>query len=300
MGSRRTRILAAAAALVVIALIGLADYATGSEIGFSLFYLVPISVCAWWFGTGPGVVAALGAALTWFLADVPFRSQEHLAISIWNAATRLGIFLSLGLLMARQRFHRTEMAKVNLKLQELLDRESSLARTDMLTGLPNARAFLERLNGELARSQRAQQPIWLGYVDLDNFKQVNDRFGHEAGDQVLVRIADLFRSAVRKSDFAARLAGDEFALLFIDVRSELPEEFARRFLDRVAEVAGDFPGCDLGASIGVVQFTQPLADAESAIGRVDAAMYRAKARGKNRLVTETAGTGEGNTQPKAV
>jgi K+-sensing histidine kinase KdpD len=156
---RRTRstIIFAAAVLSIIA-IGWLDFVTGPALGFSLFYLVPIVACAWWAGERLAVIAAALAALNWLLADMPFRLSEHLAIPVWNAVTRSAIFVSVALLVARTRRNTRELQGLNERLGRMLAEESALARTDQLTGLPNARAFREALAAGVARSRRSDEP----------------------------------------------------------------------------------------------------------------------------------------------
>jgi diguanylate cyclase (GGDEF)-like protein len=93
------------------------------------------------------------------------------------------------------------------------EREKIHARTDSLTGVSNARAFFEVAAVELARARRYQRPFTIAYLDLDNFKQVNDRFGHEVGDDLLQIVARTLREGSRASDFVARMGGDEFVVL---------------------------------------------------------------------------------------
>jgi len=287
-------------ALAATALIGVADYTTGPELGFSLFYLIPITACAWWLGRAAGVMTAVAAAVSWFLADFLHRGDLYLAISLWNGVARLGIFLALSLLTSNQRRDRAALSAMNLKLQELLEAEARLARTDALTGLPNSRAFMERLSAELARIRRTSHPFWLAYLDLDNFKQINDRFGHTIGDRVLTEIAGLIRKFIRTSDVPARLAGDEFAILFLDVQSHAPERMADRLLRGIRKLSERYPGCDFGASIGMIRFQEPSADPDQALRAVDRLMYEAKARGKGRLTTEDSHFDSQETVLKAV
>jgi diguanylate cyclase (GGDEF)-like protein len=275
------------AAVVIITLIGWCDYITGPAIAFSLFYLVPVAVCGWWAGERLAVLAGLWAALIWLLADIPFRLSE-MPIPLWNGATRVAIFVAVAMLTARVRRNTRELEGLNTRLERLLAQESALARTDQLTGLPNARAFREALAAGVARSQRRDEPMCVAYVDVDNFKRVNDAFGHAAGDQVLGRIADVLREELRAGDLPARLGGDEFAVVCWDVPEEVGTAIAERLVAEVRAIAADYPGTGLGASVGLAHFEHPPASIEEVLATADAAMYEAKGRGKGTVAARSA------------
>jgi diguanylate cyclase (GGDEF)-like protein len=159
-----------------------------------------------------------------------------------------------------------------------------LARHDLLTNLPNRGLLLDRVEHALQMSRRRSTRISLLFVDLDGFKPVNDRFGHAAGDAVLIDVAQRLTSCVRQSDTVARLGGDEFALLLEDVHPPEVSVACDRILaalSRGAHVAGHHLA--LSASIGVA-FGDSSETAESMLRNADLAMYEAKARGKNQYV----------------
>jgi diguanylate cyclase (GGDEF)-like protein len=159
-----------------------------------------------------------------------------------------------------------------------------LARHDLLTNLPNRGLLLDRVEHALQMSRRRGTRIALLFVDLDGFKPVNDRFGHAAGDAVLIDVAQRLASCVRQSDTVARLGGDEFALLLEDVHPPEVSSACERILEalsRGAHVAGH--QLSLSASIGVA-FGDSSETAESMLRNADLAMYEAKSRGKNQFV----------------
>jgi len=159
-----------------------------------------------------------------------------------------------------------------------------LARHDLLTNLPNRGLLLDRVEHALQMSRRRSTRISLLFVDLDGFKPVNDRFGHAAGDAVLIDVAGRLSSCVRQSDTVARLGGDEFALLLEDVHPPDVSNACERILaslSRGAHVAGH--QLALSASIGVA-FGDTTETAESMLRNADLAMYEAKSRGKNQYV----------------
>lgn len=260
--------------VVVIALFGYIDYTTGPEFGFSLFYLVPVTACAWAVGSGAGVIVACVAALAWFSADAPWHGVN--AVSMWNAGTRLAVYVGIALLTSRVRHDREALSKVNAELAVLLEREQELARTDSLTGLPNARAFFDALQRAIETSRRSGALFGVAYLDLNDFKSINDRFGHPTGDRVLRRVAEHFTAAVRKADLVARLGGDEFAVLFADADPVKLGSACERIQAEIAAISREYPETRLGVSIGVAEVGPETTDAADAIRRADEAMYRSK------------------------
>jgi diguanylate cyclase (GGDEF)-like protein len=149
-----------------------------------------------------------------------------------------------------------------------------LAVLDPLTGLYNRRFVEERLRVEIARAERYRDPLMVLLLDLDDFKKINDRFGHAAGDLVLKEVAHRIRKAVRASDFAVRMGGDEFLVLL----PECPPESVKFVLSRLAPFDMDFGGekASISSSKGYAQYRQGET-VEQLVGRADEALYVAKA-----------------------
>lgn len=162
---------------------------------------------------------------------------------------------------------------------------SKLSYTDVLTGLPNRRYFMERLEAEVARQGRTAQPLSLMLVDADHFKKVNDTHGHAAGDEVLVVLGRLLGESVRTpTDLAARLGGEEFAVLLPDTTVSEAEAVCLRIHDRLAAHAFQASGqaFHLTVSIGVAQCHGQ--SAEIVLRQADRNLYRAKQEGRNRAI----------------
>lgn len=163
-----------------------------------------------------------------------------------------------------------------------------LAMTDELTGVPNRRHFLAQLESERQRALRYQRPACLAMLDLDHFKQVNDRHGHPAGDEVLKHFAGLLRSHMRCEDVVGRLGGEEFALLMPETAPSGAQALLERIRDALAQARLDSIAPDFAYtfSAGVAEFplTEPQAACNRWIHEADQALYRAKTSGRNRTV----------------
>ena len=254
---------------LVIAL-GILDYVTGYEFAFSIFYLVPISLAAWFSSRRIGLAVSGASAITWFLADfIGGNLHTSPAFYLWNALMRLGFFMIVTGLLST--------------LRNAVKSNQELAHSDYVTGALNARYFAELAQLEIDRSARTKKPFSLAYLDLDNFKEVNDRFGHGAGDRVLQGMASSVRQVIRSMDTLARLGGDEFALL-------LPETGAvgvRAAMSRIQKILSSKDpqdGRQVTISVGVVTYNQAPESVEEMIRLADDAMYAVKASGKNGIL----------------
>lgn len=191
----------------LIGAIGIIDFLTGYEIGFSLFYVIPISFAAWALGRRHGIAASVASSCVWLAADAASgHIYAYPFLPFWNTLIRLSFFVIIALLLSA--------------LKSAMEREKELARTDYLTGAVNSRLFFELVQKEIDRLQRYERPFTIAYVDLDNFKTVNDQFGHPAGDRVLRAVVGYAKNHLRKIDVTARLGGDEFALLLPETCQE--------------------------------------------------------------------------------
>ncbi len=171
------------------------------------------------------------------------------------------------------------------RILSLNDKLERLAMTDELTGLPNRRAFFNQAKKEVSRSKRHGLPCALLLLDLDGFKAVNDRHGHDAGDEVLTRVSGVLRTGVRETDLAARFGGEEFVVLLPQTKMEEAFALAERVRKGIEEDCLD-PGREMPrvtASVGVAVLEDGDPDVNAFVKRADEAMYNAKALGKNRV-----------------
>ncbi|HEX7497259.1 MAG TPA: GGDEF domain-containing protein [Candidatus Limnocylindrales bacterium] len=180
-----------------------------------------------------------------------------------------------------------EVAAANQELQKLLREQERLqselayrALHDPLTRLANRTMFQERLDQAFRASQRGVAVIW---IDLDHFKEVNDIFGHEVGDEMLVAVADRLRDVVRETDDIARMGGDEFAIVLPNVIESEAQMVADRILNALFD--RDAFRLQMGASLGIGWQRNATGDGRALIRRADEAMYRAKAAGGGMTVT---------------
>jgi diguanylate cyclase (GGDEF)-like protein len=182
----------------------------------------------------------------------------------------------------------------NEELRQLSERLQGLSATDGLTGIANRRTFDERLAIEVARANRYGTPLSLVMIDLDHFKELNDRFGHPVGDEVLKRVAQLIDREKRLGDVVARYGGEEFAAILPHTEPGAAMVWAERARHLIAstEVRSDAGAFNVTASFGVVGAVTGRADPPALIEEADQALYQAKKRGRNRVVAAGQGSQE--------
>jgi len=161
------------------------------------------------------------------------------------------------------------------------------ARTDHLTGLVNRRHFMEVMEEEISRCRRFECPLSLALLDLDNFKQINDTYGHDVGDHVLSALSKLLKNQLRAYDCVGRIGGEEFALLFPNTDLEGAVIACNRVINaiRMEGVVDGEHTIHFTASIGLVETTVPGEAARAMLKRADILLYQAKAEGRDRIVT---------------
>jgi diguanylate cyclase (GGDEF)-like protein len=256
------------------------DMVTPASMAFILIYLLPVVATAWWMDAFCAILVALAASLAWTVAHFNTGQLVSPTLLAWNSLSRLVVFVGTGWLIAvlrRQRSHLAAQAA----------REHQLACSDPLTELPNWRGFETHLRLALARAARENRSMCIGYVDLDNFKRVNDLHGHAIGNDVLQRLGQLLRETVRGQDLVARIGGDEFALVLDAFDVDRVKRVGQRLVDAVAGLGDQLPNSGLGASVGLVLVSNPdgwAQKTEQLLQLADRAMYQAKQAGKGRLV----------------
>ncbi len=250
---------AGACALLTL-VIGVVDTRTGVEIFVSQLYFVPVVAGAWWLGTGFGLAMAALSGVTWIAADnLDAHPFSGTSVSVWNAVSHAVLFAVFAWLTGR--------------LSTALRREREAARADALTGVNNRRAFFELGERALQRAAHDDQALAIAYFDLDEFKSINDRFGHARGDEVLRAFAASLQKALRPGDIVGRIGGDEFAAVIPGVSGAALGDF----LERVRAALATDTAVSVGAAIA------KGTDFAAAVRAADQVMYEVKRSGKNAL-----------------
>jgi diguanylate cyclase (GGDEF)-like protein len=249
--------------------IGYLDWITGAEISLSFFYVLPVMLIAWFEGGRAAAAISFFCTVIWLAADLMSGLvYSNFVIAFWNGVMRIGIFLIVAYSFAT--------------IKKLLKRESEQARIDYLTRVSNARDFYEQAEREIGRAARYNRPLAIACLDIDNFKQVNDSFGHSAGDALLQAVAETMRSTLRSTDIISRLGGDEFAILLPETENEQVavalDKVRHNLMDTVKK--GGWP---VTFSTGVVTCTGPTCPADELLKMADDLMYKAKRSGKNSI-----------------
>lgn len=273
---RRSKTFIVISSFFFIAALGAAGYFVGLNISSSLFYLIPILALTWfadrWWGALASVLSSANLFLVeWFSGRL---AGAGTFVVLWNEIAPLVIFLVFVAILS--------------SLKGALAREEWLSRTDPLTGLLNRRYFGELVASELERARRYGHPVSLAYLDLDNFKAVNDSYGHDAGNRLLVMVAELFKENLRASDEVARLGGDEFAIMLTETGPEASMQVVMLFKQALLDAARD-KGWPISASIGLVTFLEPPAGMQEMLKEADSLMYQVKSGGKDDIRQEVIG-----------
>ncbi|MEX2534700.1 MAG: GGDEF domain-containing protein [Trueperaceae bacterium] len=273
--TQSTNPLVLLSAILLVPLVALLDFLSGPDLGFSLFYLVPIVIVARIGSRLSAWFAAIVGTLAWMVIDVlTTPGYTGVLIPLWNTLTRFAFF-TLALVAVRRNHEQLQSARV-------------MALSDPLTGLPNREYLLIMLNAASARLERYGAPLTLAYLDVDDFKRVNDQHGHMAGDRLLQRIAGVLLDEVRDTDTVARVGGDEFLILLPDADILA----VRAVLERVHQALKAITDRDstrVTFSIGACMFQRPFESVEAMLRESDERMYRVKHSGKDSITIDEVG-----------
>lgn len=258
------RLLMLALAIALVAVATWLDLVGGASLDAHLFYLPGVALAAWIAGRWPGAAVACLAAAAWSGVDWWSADAARRQLLPANAATALAFFLLAAHLAAVVHRHGRDLAE--------------LAGRDPLTGLANRRAFISALRRAVAPGRR----VAVAMLDVDHLKEVNDRWGHAAGDLALRAVARAAEESLRRGDLAGRLGGDEFALLLPDADAEAATQVAERLRERLRHLQEDRPA-QVTVSVGVVDDAEAV-DGEALLARADRHLYGAKSGGRNAVV----------------
>ena len=259
--ARRSKSWVMFLSLALVASVALLGLKSGG-LSLVLFYIIPIALVTWHSGPAGGNWVAMLSTLCSVGVDISVGTQPDRSILYWNAVLRFVFFEVVILILASLR---TTLG---------------WARTDYLTGISNRRGFRDLANFELRRSKRYHRPTTLLYLDVDNFKSINDHMGHNTGDSLLSTVAETLQRSVRSSDLVSRQGGDEFAVLLPETDSAGSKAFAEGIRERLLEAMhqNKWP---VSFSIGVVTSADSGVPIEDLLKRADELMYRAKVTGNS-------------------
>ncbi len=242
------------------------------ELSLSIFYIFPISIAAWFIGMWAGILLSLFSALGWLISDILFISSSTVSLILYyNESFRFIVFLFIVFIVS--------------KLHLLYETQKELSITDQLTGIINRRGFIILAKTELERSRRYRKPLSVLYFDLDNFKTVNDNFGHAVGDELLGKVVKTVKDNIRTFDIFSRLGGDEFIILL----PETGAESARSVADKLKNVVYEkmkYYNWPVSISIGLAIYNKLPINVDELIKMSDQLMYTAKHEGKNNVKSE--------------
>lgn len=259
------RWLAGPVCIAAILALGLLRTATDAEFSFASLVLLPVIFIAWINGKWAGLLFSLLAAAMWAAGDIAAERSFSAEWIPWvNMITRLTTYSLVTLLVA--------------ELHRQMEREHAQATQDALTHLSNRRAFEEAGESEIDRSQRYAHSLALVFLDLDDFKCLNDTHGHEAGDAALQTCARTLLATLRSSDHVARIGGDEFAVLLPELDYAAASEAGRKICASLELALKPFP--PVKASVGVAWFESADRPFVDMLKAADELMYAAKQHGK--------------------
>ncbi|MEZ5557185.1 MAG: GGDEF domain-containing protein [Pseudomonadales bacterium] len=205
---------------------------------------------------------------------------NELRVALLFSALLLGMLFMASEVTALRRAFQRRSDRLSAALRQL----EELAMRDDLTGLYNRRSIMDVLGRQKALADRGNVGFTLCYCDLDHFKRLNDRFGHQRGDQVLRDFARIAEQVVRSVDYVARFGGEEFLLVLVDADAAAAQRVAARLCERTRDlpVAAEAPDYRLSVSVGIAEF-HPGEDVETVIQRADRALYEAKRAGRDQI-----------------
>ena len=258
--------------MVLLLLVAAIDYATGFKLRLTIMYLVPVLVLTWVMGRLCGVVLGIMASSSWAYRDMlSGRYTDFPSLFYWDWASALTGILIIVIAVT--------------ELRRALDNARFESRKDALTGLVNKGGFYQVVGSEIEVCRRYKRTLSIAYIDCDNFKAVNDKFGHHVGDELLRVISKTMMRKLRSSDLPGRLGGDEFAVMLPETNAEacrmVVEMLQQRLLHEMKE--NNWP---VTFSIGIATFLRMPPSIEDMIRQADKLMYAVKNTSKGAIKQE--------------
>lgn len=251
--------------------VSLVDLATGNQLDLAIFYLGPVILASWFVSRWMGAALAVLSAVSWTGTGLVLGAvYANPLIPFWDTMVRLTFF--------------TITISLTSLVQRSMSNERALSRTDGLTAVANMRALEDRATLEISHMRRTGAALSFAFIDLDDFKAVNDTMGHHEGDEVLRRIAMTLQYRLRATDLVVRLGGDEFGILLPDTGAEAAQGVLAQVREAVADSVETRWG--VGITIGMTTFLEPPSGVDELVGRADKRMYEGKRAGGGVTVHE--------------
>ncbi|MGE5449819.1 MAG: GGDEF domain-containing protein [Methanomassiliicoccales archaeon] len=267
--SRKTKRIVYINAYILLLILAWLDFTLPVQLQLSVFYLVPIFMQAVVTKhTSAALLTAVLCGLANNGSDLLPGGRPIDGMWLWNTGVILLVYILFALMVS--------------VMKQALERESMYARTDTLTGLPNRMAFNELAQKEFSRCKRSQAPITIAYIDCDDFKLINDRYGHAAGDQLLQNVGDTIQQQLRVTDIVARIGGDELVVMLPETGSTTGLIVVERLRESLIHTVNR-SGLPITFSIGVAVFKELPENIDEMLKQADRLMYEVKYNGKNQI-----------------
>jgi len=258
--------------IFLIAISAIADYVTGNDLSFLLFYLVPVYFFVWFTTRKIGVIVSIICVAIWVAETIVNRAYPYYShVSYLNISIEIVFFFIVAYLLCL--------------LKEAMGINEELARKDTLTGVMNRSAFYDIADRERLRLERYSRPFTVTYIDIDNFKIINYRFGHHAGDRLLRCVAETIKGSLRKIDIVSRFGGDEFTILLPETGAEAAQVVLSRLRNVLLNIM-EKNDWSVTFTFGTVTFLKAPASVEEMMKKVGSVMYSGKDSGMNTIEHE--------------
>lgn len=253
-------------------LIAYLDYSLGKDLNLFVLFLIPSVFAVWYLGIRYGIFFAALSVLIAFVSDLTLRTNIPVWILAINGLIRFIVFGAI------------VVGLNTIKRQNNLLRQTTLI--DPLSGIGNKRAAFADGTEKIDNMRQNNIPLTILFIDLDNFKSVNDTYGHDAGDELIVSVGHILKKHIRDSDTVARIGGDEFIAILYGADEKGAFVVAEK-IRSILETKFKQQNYNVTASIGAATFLSPPSSFEHALKKADSLMYEAKNNSKNTIVSRT-------------